>query len=356
MSETKTILVTRFSAMGDVALVVPVLRGLLIDYPELQIVFVTRKIFFPFFSNMSRVVLHEFNPKDKHHGFWGLYRLVKEINQKYKIHAYVDLHDVLRTKVLSFLIKKTVFAKIEKGRVEKNQMTRRENKVRKILKHTTERYADAFMRAGFPCRIIADDWLKPEPPTEMAISIIELIKKDKITHASIGIAPFAKHKQKMWPIEKMRKLIEMLGATGKFKIYLFGGSNEASVLQLIADTHPNVVNVAGVLNLSDEMNVIKELRLMVTMDSANMHIAALSGVKVVSIWGATHPDLGFAPLGDNQSTIIQADEEQVPCRPCSVFGDKPCYRGDFACMQTITEETVFKVICLQLGIILKEGI
>lgn len=357
MSDLKTVLVTRFSAMGDVVLVVPVLRGVLFDHPDIQIVLVTRKMFFPFFANIDRLILHEFDPNQKHKGFLGLIKLAKEINTNYKIYTFVDLHNVLRTKILSFLIRKNNFAKINKGRKEKNEITRPQNKIRKVLKHTTERYAEVFTNAGYPCRITAGDWLKPENATAKAQTIIDTIKKDKLSFASIGIAPFAKHKQKMWPIDKMRKLIQMLSETQKCKIYLFGaGGAEASLMQLIAKTHPNVINLAGELNFSDEINVIKELKLMVTMDSGNMHIAALSGIKVVSIWGATHPDIGFAPLGDNQSSLIQTDVQTVTCRPCSVFGDTPCFRGDFICMNSIQEQQVFKEICLHLGVVLKESV
>ena len=68
MSELKSVLVTRFSAMGDVALTVPVIRGFLFDFPESQVVMVTRKIYFPFFTNIERLKLIEFDPNGRHKG------------------------------------------------------------------------------------------------------------------------------------------------------------------------------------------------------------------------------------------------------------------------------------------------
>ena len=76
------------------------------------------------------------------------------------------------------------------------------------------------------------------------------------------------------------------------------------------------------------------------MDSGNMHLAALSGVPVLSIWGATHPDAGFGPWGQGEEAILQIPTDELTCRPCSVFGNKPCWRGDLACLTSISVETV----------------
>lgn len=353
MSEQKYILISRFSAMGDVALTVPVIRGFLVDYPNYNIVLATRKLFFPFFTNMDRLHLIDFDPQGRHAGVFGMQKLAKEINANYKIEMMIDLHNVLRTHLLSFFLKKKAIYRLDKGRKEKDQMTRKELKVRKVLKHTTDRYAEVFGKAGFSCRILPGPWLLPEKASEEADKILAVIRKDKMIFASIGVAPFAKHQAKMWPIERSKKLIEKLSATKKAKVYLFGGGgHEASILKLIADTHPNVFNLAGVLSISDEINIMKELKMMVAMDSSNMHMASLAGARVLSIWGATHPDIGFAPLGDNQTLLMQANEEEVSCRPCSVFGDKPCFRGDYLCMNSISVENVFKQLCSQTGILL----
>ena len=353
MSNLKNILVTRFSSMGDVVLTIPVVRGFLKDYPNYQIVFVTREIFFPFFSNIDRLTLIAFDPQGKHAGLGGMWRLAKDINRQFKIEFMIDLHNVLRTYLLSFFLKKSATYRLDKGRAEKELFVRRENKIRKILKHTSDRYAEVFGRAGLPVRIFSGPWLLPEPPSEAATEVLAIIKKDKFFLTAIGLAPFAKHRTKMWPMEKSRKLIELLSDTKKVKVYLFGAAgSEASLLKLIADTHPNVINIAGKYSFSDEINIMKELKLMVAMDSGNMHLASLAGTRVMSIWGATHPDVGFAPLGDNQTLLMQADEQEVSCRPCSVFGDKPCFRGDYICMNAITVENVFKKLCAQSGVLL----
>ena len=71
---------------------------------------------------------------------------------------------------------------------------------------------------------------------------------------------------------------------------------------------------------------------MLTMDSANMHLASVSSVPVISVWGATHPYCGFKGWRQNDADIVQLP---MTCRPCSVFGSKACHRGDYMCLTAI---------------------
>ena len=108
---------------------------------------------------------------------------------------------------------------------------------------------------------------------------------------------------------------------------------------------PCSFNVAGKISFKEELQLISQLTLMVSMDSANMHLASIYGVPVVSIWGATHPFAGFYGWRQDVNNIVQAD---LFCRPCSVFGNKPCYRGDHACMQMISTDMVKQKIAMNL--------
>ena len=88
------------------------------------------------------------------------------------------------------------------------------------------------------------------------------------------------------------------------------------------------------------------LHVMVAMDSANMHLARLVAAPVVSIWGATHPWAGFYGYDLPGDWAVQSD---LDCRPCSVFGNKVCHRGDFACMQQVSSTTVLQKIEKVMG-------
>lgn len=338
------LLVIRMSAMGDVALTLVAIRSALDHYPEINITIVTRKQFIPFFEHIDRLTIVVADVKQKHKGFYGLYKLYREIKQHQKIDAVLDLHDVLRSHILSFyfrMIGVPVF-RIDKGRKEKKQLTAKKNKQFRQLKHIVARYLNVFKDAGYSAELSSHkNWFNHAIFPESFIQKSGGLPKRT---SWIGIAPFAKHREKIWPLEKMEALIEYLVREGN-TIFLFGGGqHEINILEQLRKKYKYLVVVAGNLTLEEELGLISRLDVMISMDSANMHLAALSGVTVVSIWGPTHPFAGFAPIGDNEKLIVQIPHDKLACRPCSVYGNKPCWRGDHACMEGITKEMVLEKI------------
>ncbi len=338
------LLVIRLSAMGDVALAVPVLKAVLRQYPKCNITLLTRPAFVPMFQNMERLHCIEAEVKNKHKGLNGLYRLYREVKKQNKPDKVIDLHDVMRSWVLCALFKKDgiPFYRIDKGRSEKKALTRKKNKQFVQLKHSVTRYLETFLTAGFPAELSEQDlgFEAASMPTEFLMAH-QLLPKEGCW---IGIAPFAKHQAKIWPFEKMKVVIQALKSKG-YQLFFFGGGQEeiASLGQLTQECSGSIV-VAGRLPLTKELGLIKQLDLMITMDSANMHLAAISGIPVVSIWGPTHPYAGFAPLNGNEKYIVQLPHEELPCRPSSVFGNKPCFRGDHACMERIGPSRVITLV------------
>lgn len=316
------LLVIRLSAMGDVAMTVPVIEQVLASHENIQIDVLTRSNFEPIFPKHER--LHFIFPdlNGRHKGFFGLFRLYRELKKNhYK--AVVDLHNVLRSQVLRFffLFNKSKVAHIDKGRSEKKALTRKDNKVIKALKTTHARYVDVFLKAGFPIQL--------NTPTYFI--------KSK-TAFKIGIAPFAAHKQKMWPIEKSKSLVRHLLTKYDGQIYLFGGgAEERAILKEIATTSDRIISTAE-QSFEKQLDLIATLDLMVSMDSANMHLASNAQVPVVSIWGATHPHAGFLSFGQSTQHCVQRDD--LDCRPCSVFGNKTCWRGDWACLDIDTDSVL----------------
>lgn len=338
------LLVIRMSAMGDVALSLPALTAVLDAYPELTITLVTQKQFLPFFDKTPRLRCVAADIRGVHRGIPGLWRLYREIREAYDPAACIDLHDVLRSHILSFFFRmagKPVY-RIDKGRREKKQLTSRRRKRLRPLPHTVDRYLATFKKAGFPARMPArGNWFNAVGSPDSLLAENRLLPK---TRPWVGVAPFARHREKRWPLEKMEVLIESLIKAGT-RVFLFGGgAEETTQLRALAHTYRGAVVVAGALSLSDELGLIARLDVMVTMDSANMHLAALSGIPVVSVWGATHPYAGFGPLGDNTHRIVQVSTDTLDCRPCSVFGNKPCFRGDHACMGWIAPGDVLSKV------------
>ena len=87
----------------------------------------------------------------------------------------------------------------------------------------------------------------------------------------------------------------------------------------------------------DEYALFSKCDVMLTMDSANMHLASLVGLKAITIWGATSPACGFLGYGQDASNDIQLD---LACRPCSIYGERDCRYGDYRCLSGIRPEDV----------------
>ena len=340
MAKPQHILVLRFSALGDVAMTVPVIKLLLANYPNLRVTIVSVPFHEPLFRNIERLNFYGIDVKKDFKGVNGLLKLSKKIKKEIAFDAVADLHDVLRTKVIrKFLSGKT--AVINKGRKQKKELTRKKNKKLRPLKTGFERYADVFAELGFPIILKKDEGItKPSPLiTELPFDV----KGKKL----IGIAPFAKHAAKMYPLEKMQKVVSLLQQKPGTHILLFGAGDEAGVFENWKAAHSNITVIAGKYTFAEELNIISQLDLMVSMDSANMHLASLYGVPVVSVWGGTHPYLGFYGWGQDIENAVQLD---LPCRPSSVFGNKACpIHGEAGCMQEITPEMIIEKIDMNLA-------
>lgn len=341
----KKILVLRFSGMGDVALMVPVIRSLVAEHKDVEVTIVTRPRFGAFFAGIDRVIVFDADVDHKFKGFFGIRQLFRALILKNNFDVVIDLHDHVRTIILRNLFK--IFGKrvivLDKDRKEKKAFTRKEKKITKPLPHAVERYHAAFERAGFQFNLLQPPYLLPPEESKKLIEAW-FVKKGLVKNEKwIGIAPFAKHKSKIWPVANYPKLIDSILKKTPAKFFLFGGGDEE--IQYFEDLQSlfpeQCVIVAGRLRLPQELTLMHHLDLMVCMDSANMHLAALSNTPVISIWGGTHPDVGFAPFRkNNEKSILQISGEELTCRPCSANGKETCLRGDFACLNWITTEIV----------------
>jgi ADP-heptose:LPS heptosyltransferase len=334
------LLVIRTSAMGDVALTVPALKGMREQYPEVELTLLTRAAFKPFFSSVPGLDLFFPDLKKRHKGLYGLIRLFIDIKKQSEINYVIDLHDVLRSKLLRLLfrISGAPIAIIDKGRHEKRLLISGKKKVQ--LKHSVERYCDVFAKAGFPLTPSKGNWIVPSP---------ELISKTNILSGTrnglnIGVAPYAKHKLKMWPEQKMIKLLDLIAKNYKCRFWFFGGNEDSGRLFALQCRIAGSTSLVGKLSLNDELVFMSKLDLMISMDSSNMHMAALVGTKVISIWGGTDPLGGFAAWMQPENLSIRIPVDELTCRPCTIYGKGDCKRLDFACMTWLTPEMVYKRI------------
>ncbi len=337
----------RLSALGDVAMTIPQIYSVCQAYPDTTFVVLTQRVASSLFMYAPiNLQVYIADVKARHKGVAGLWLLYKELSAL-GIDAVADLHDVLRTKILRRLFRmagKTVSI-IDKGRAEKKRLTRRRHKELRPLKPMAERYADVFAALSLP---YTPRFTSLYPDGKGDAGLFSHITPPKETGKLwIGIAPFAKHEGKIYPVEEMERIVDLLSRHERLHLFLFGADNEAALLAKWQERYPHVISLASQRHgFKVELSLMSYLDVMLSMDSANMHLAALAGVPVVSVWGATHPYAGFLGYTASPAHIIQAD---MACRPCSVFGDKPCYRGDYACLRQITPDSITQKVLNAAG-------
>ncbi|MFC4722909.1 glycosyltransferase family 9 protein [Geojedonia litorea] len=313
MPKPEHILVIRLSAMGDVAMTVPVIRALMNKHPNVKVTVLTRPFFAPMFRDITNTTVYAANVKNEHKGILGLYKLSKQL-KRLNFDAIADLHNVLRSKLLRSFLIGIKSAHIDKGRKEKKALI--SGQIFHQLKSTHQRYADVFEKLGFSL-----DLSNPAFPEKAVLKQDIFAITGNKSNTWIGIAPFAAHASKMYPLDMMEQVIKTLSKN--YKIILFGGgANEIDILKLYENKFENVISVAGKLNLEMELDLISNLDLMLSMDSGNAHLAAMLGIKVITIWGVTHPYAGFAPYNQPKDFQIISDRTQFPLIPTSVYGNK----------------------------------
>lgn len=342
MAKKTNVLVSRFSALGDIAMTIPTVYNACTANPDRHFYFLTRRHPASLFINAPENLTVAGVDLDNYKGIRGLWRLASSLRVRYGIDLYVDLHDVIRTRLLRvFLTLKGVRAvHINKGRRAKKELTRKKHKVLLPLVPTTVRYDDTFLRAGISLDRSFTSVFDSSPdgkgdPAEFA----SVTPPKRQGEHWLAVAPFAKHKGKIYPMELLEKVIAHFDGVPGEKIFVFGfGDKENAGIAELARKYPSVVNMAEAgLGIPAELSLLSHCDVMLSMDSANMHLASLVGLRTVSVWGATHPYTGFLGRGQNPDDTVQLE---MTCRPCSVFGDKPCFRGDWHCLWGINPRII----------------
>ncbi len=319
MAELKHIVIFRLSAMGDVAMTVPVIRALINQHKDVRVTVVSRPFFKPFFKGIDRLDFFSVDVKKRHKGFRGLIRLYRDL-KKIKIDYFADFHNVLRSQIVRVLFKfdGTKVAALDKGRANKKALTSLKNKIFKPVPTMFENHCTTLRKLGFD--ISLNHPVFPVIPALAPELEQHTGKKDNVW---IGIAPFAQYTTKVYPLDLMQKVIDTLAEQEKSTLFLFGGGEkEIALLNQLKRDNDNVIVIAGKVKFEVELNLIQHLDVMLSMDSGNAHIAAMYGKKVITLWGATHPYAGFAPFHQPIDYCITSDRTKYPLLPTSVYGNK----------------------------------
>ena len=339
------ILVIRFSALGDVAMVVPVVWALANQYPDIRITVLSKGFARTLFEDLApNVNFMEADLNTEYHGVRGLNALYRRLVAK-QFTKVADLHNVLRSDYLRmrFNLGRYRVEHIDKHRRQRKKLISYKNKIKQQLPTSFENYAEVFERLGYPVDISKFRSIFPEEGGNLNM-LPAVFGPKKSFEQWIGIAPFAAHEGKVYPPRLMEQVIfQLLQKYPKSRLFLFGkGEQENKYFQLWCAQYHQCVNVSRHCEtMYQDLILMSHLDVMLSMDSANMHLASLTNTPVVSVWGATHPMAGFLGYNQNKDNVIQLDLE---CRPCSIFGNKSCQRGDYACLQNIPPERIVERI------------
>lgn len=344
----RSVLLARFSALGDVAMTVPVIFSACRTYPDVRFVLVTRPSMTSIFLNApSNLTVVGVDLRTRYDGIAGIRRLVGELVDEYRPDMFIDLHNVLRTKLMAAFLRLRGIPseRIFKPRAKRRALTRRNNKVMLPLVSQRARYREAFFKAGLAVTDSFSGLFGGRTKADAA-DFSAITAPKPAGERWVGIAPFAAHDGKVYPPEMMGEVVAMLDRESRqfpLRVFLFGGgAHEAEILGAWADKYASVTSLAGKkYGFPAELALLNHLDVLVSMDSANMHLGAIAQAPTVSIWGATHPYCGFKGWRQTDADTIQLP---MSCRPCSVFGDKPCYRGDKLCLRAIKPQMIFEKI------------
>lgn len=334
----RNVLVMRLSALGDVAMTIPVLYPVCRANAGTRFVMLTKK--WPasmFHDRPDNLEVLGIDVKKEYKGVFGLIRLALKLRRKYGIDAVADLHNVLRTRVMGLVFRLCGLpvVRLDKERAKRKALIN--HKSDEPVTPTIDRYRLVFENLGLEA---PGGFTRLYDGKPLPVSPIVLEKEPG--QRWIAVSPFSAHEGKVYPLELMEQVIAELSKRENYWIFLMGGGKEEKIaLRGIAKRHQHVISMAEIKHgFIDEYALLGKCDLMVTMDSANMHLASLMGLKSVTIWGATSPACGFLGYGQDADTDIQL--EDMECRPCSIYGERDCRYGDFRCMAGIPPERIVK--------------
>lgn len=353
-NNTPTVIITRFSAIGDVAMTIPLLYSLAAENKNHKFIFVSQEFLRPIFTNMPSNI--EFRGiklgstkaknaiekvKNSICNYMALLKFGCRLKKEYNVTAVADLHNETKSHFLTlpFLLGSAKVVRTESKRAERKSLIDPRNNDKKAIESIFDRQYAVYKKLGFSfVSHFESVFSNKKADITPYSSFLPQKGKDKW----VGIAPFANHKGKIYPTEKMERVIEILSAQEDIRIFCFGnGKAEASIIDEWSRKFDKVHSLVGKSNFEGELRIMSHLDAMISMDSANMHLASLTNTPVFSIWGATSPLAGFLGWRQNPDNCI---ELSLQCRPCSIYGNKPCIYGDYRCMNIAPDDIAQKVL------------
>jgi len=320
------ILIIRLSSIGDIILTSYLLRLTRKLHPTAQIDFLVAKEYtrlLDFNPHINRIISYQ----KKKPFIYHLKETLSLYNRMY-YDVVIDLQNNFRSKLFT-TGKYGAIYRFNKRRFFKFKLV--------FLKKRTDQIEPIpiLYRMTYPPLKHFDDglglelWTMKDRNSYLPHTKSHFVKKFR----RIAIAPGAKHFTKKLPENKFSELIETLQSNYNAEIYLIGGNEDIPTGKFLAHRIPTVRNFIGKLDILETAELLDDMDLLISNDSAAVHLASARNVPVIQIFGSTVPELGFIPFRVPYQ-IVQVND--VKCRPCTHFGRSSCPKGHFDCMNKIT--------------------
>jgi heptosyltransferase II len=338
-----TILVIQTAFIGDAILTLPLIQSLKHNYPHssIDVIVVPRTAeIFAHHPAISKIIQYDKRGTDK--GMKGFWRLHTQLNAT-NYDLVIVPHRSLRSALVTWLLKPTISIGFNRsaGRSLFKKTVRYNPS-----SHEIERNLSLLSPLNLP-PLAAE--LPRLYPSNQDAQIIDSIFNDfglnRYT-TILAIAPGTIWNTKRWPADKFAAVCEQI-ASENVALVLVGGREDEVLCKEVMDIAQveNVFSVAGKLSLLQSAELIRRCKVLISNDSAPMHIAVAVGTPVIAIFGATIPEYGFAPRGPHD---IVVETGGLTCRPCSIHGESMCPIKTFECMLSITPEVVVNKLKLFL--------
>ena len=312
-------LVIRMSSLGDVVLATAVLGPLREHFHSAEVVWLTK----PPYDSLLRD-----DPRVSGVISWDRGRLFPPASLRAgSFDLILDLHCIPKTWLISAILPARRRLRYPKARRHRKALVR--GRTDRPVPHTVERYLQALgVRARGKPRVFVSGEARRRAE-ELLIGV---------PRPFAAVAPGARWPAKRWTSEGFAQVIEGLRARG-LGVVLVGDEKDVEFAEEVrALARPEVPSLVGKTGLPSLAGVLSMASVLLGNDSGPVHLANAVGTPAVAIFGPTHPKLGFSPL---EGRALTAD---LPCSPCSLHGERPCPRGDRACMRRITPEEVLEAL------------
>jgi len=320
-------LIIRFSSIGDILLTTPIVRSLKKNYPTSKLFYLTKKkfsdllIFNPY---IDKIFCYENN----------FFDILEQITNE-RINVVIDLHKNIRSRLFRFFLLETKSYVYLKKNFKKWLLV----KFKKDFLRN-EHIVDRYFRSLKKLNIFPDEkgieFYIDKQTEEKVYKLYPELKNEKYVCISVG----GKHYTKQIPAEKIIDIINLL----QLPYVLVGDSNDKDkAIEILKNVKFKYgYNFCGEFNLLETGVIVKNSQVVITPDSAIMHISSAFNKKIVSVWGSTVPQFGMYPYlkGNNNFVIC---EVKLNCRPCTRIGKNKCPKKHFYCMNKQDVEFIVKV-------------